>query len=62
MRPLIVTYSHAYVGGETSLCAACVDDRRVLEALPALGPVQHGRRRADCDGCVMRRPDSKVRS
>jgi hypothetical protein len=60
-RPLVVTYSHAYVGGESTLCGDCAE--HPPERIPSLGPVQHGARRGICDGCAdTTRADAKVQS
>lgn len=45
----VVTYHHAYVGGETSLCRACRAEGVRHPDLPALGPVSHGEHVGACD-------------
>lgn len=53
-NPLVVTYRHAYVEGETSLCTACDQDEAVQQQLPSLGSVSHAAHRGHCDGCAIR--------
>lgn len=45
----VVTYQHAYVTGEATLCRAHA--QHPPEWIPVLGPVQHGARSGLCDVC-----------
>jgi hypothetical protein len=48
----VTTYQHAYIGGTSTLCADCAASPD--EHTPALGPVQHGAHRGECQQCARR--------
>ena len=49
----VVTYRHAYVTGETSLCRRCRDlldkEPHSMPDVPVLGSVQYGEHDGHCD-------------
>jgi len=58
----VITYQHAYVGGQTTLCDECAGKRlsnsgitwiptEATEHFPSLGPVSHGAHDGACDWC-----------
>jgi hypothetical protein len=46
----VITYQHAYISGETTLCLKHADNPP--EWVPALGPVSHGAHRGICEACA----------